>query len=132
VEDWQQVLTDLREARQMSLSMLYEHARVIEWTPDKIQLGFSPDAKSLMEMAAERDKLEAMKAFLKERFGRDVAVKIQLVEGDDSGAQSVIEVERQKADDLRAERESEAREHPVTKMVLDTFGASIKEIKTDV
>lgn len=132
VEQWNRLLTDLREARQMSLSMLYEHAKVIEWTPDRIELGFSPDAKSLMEMAAERDKLDAMKAFLAERFGRDVAVKVRLVEGDDSGAQSVLEVERQRAADVRAERENEAREHPVTKMVLDTFGASIKEIKTDV
>ena len=28
--------------------------------------------------------------------------------------------------------ESEAREHPITKHVLQTFGAQIKEIKTDV
>ena len=31
-----------------------------------------------------------------------------------------------------AAAQSEAREHPVTKLVLETFGASIKEIKTDV
>jgi len=29
-------------------------------------------------------------------------------------------------------REAEAREHPITKHVLQTFGAQIKEIKTDV
>jgi hypothetical protein len=29
-------------------------------------------------------------------------------------------------------REHEAREHPITKHVLQTFGAQIKEIKTDV
>ena len=32
----------------------------------------------------------------------------------------------------RSKREKEAREHPITKHVLQTFGASIKEIKTDV
>ena len=32
----------------------------------------------------------------------------------------------------RSKRETEAREHPITKHVLQTFGASIKEIKTDV
>ena len=32
----------------------------------------------------------------------------------------------------KTKREAEAREHPITKHVLQTFGASIKEIKTDV
>ena len=32
----------------------------------------------------------------------------------------------------RTKREAEAREHPITKHVLQTFGAQIKEIKTDV
>ena len=32
----------------------------------------------------------------------------------------------------RTKRETEAREHPITKHVLQTFGAQIKEIKTDV
>ena len=45
---------------------------------------------------------------------------------------SVVEATRDRALDEKRKRESEAREHPVTKLVLETFGASIKEIKTDV
>ena len=45
---------------------------------------------------------------------------------------SAADVQLERARKERAGRESEAREHPLTKMVMETFGASIKEIKTDV
>jgi len=47
-------------------------------------------------------------------------------------ARSIIESTREKSYAERSKREKEAREHPITKHVLQTFGASIKEIKTDV
>ena len=45
---------------------------------------------------------------------------------------SIIESSREKSYAERTKRETEAREHPITKHVLQTFGAQIKEIKTDV
>jgi len=47
-------------------------------------------------------------------------------------ARSVLEESRERAAEDRRRREHEAREHPATKLVLETFGAQIKEIKTDV
>jgi hypothetical protein len=49
-----------------------------------------------------------------------------------SGVRSVLEVTRERTSAERNKRELEAREHPITKHVLQTFGAQIKEIKTDV
>ena len=45
---------------------------------------------------------------------------------------SVIDESRNKAEDERRRREREAREHPMTRLVVETFGGAIKEIKTDV
>jgi len=48
------------------------------------------------------------------------------------GPRSVLEDTRAKSSAERQKREAEAREHPITKHVLQTFGVQIKEIKTDV
>ncbi|HEY4433908.1 MAG TPA: hypothetical protein VGM99_05855, partial [Candidatus Cybelea sp.] len=47
-------------------------------------------------------------------------------------ARSLVESTRASSTAERSKREAEAREHPITKHVLQTFGAHIKEIKTDV
>jgi hypothetical protein len=47
-------------------------------------------------------------------------------------ARSIVQAEAERRREESATRSREAREHPLTKMVLDTFGASIEEIKTDV
>jgi hypothetical protein len=49
-----------------------------------------------------------------------------------TGARSVLETTREHKSVERSKREAEARAHPITKHVLQTFGAQIKEIKTDV
>jgi hypothetical protein len=86
-------------------------------------------------MAGETDKLDEMKKFLEEHLGRPVALKLKLLDAKESASdavKSVVEATRDRETEERRKRESEAREHPVTKLVLETFGASIKEIKTDV
>ena len=55
-----------------------------------------------------------------------------LGEAEAAAARSIIEAEQARLDSERDRRQTEAREHPLTKTVLDTFGAAIKEIKTDV
>ena len=49
-----------------------------------------------------------------------------------AGPRSIVESTRESKYAERNKREKEAREHPMTKHVLQTFGAAIKEIKTDV
>jgi len=132
---WEQLLSALQQQHKMSLFMLYEHARVMAWTPDAIELGFAAEYHSLGEMAREKDKLDAMRSFLREHQGRAVNIAVRLLDAAESSsapARSVLELDRQRAADERVKRESEAREHPMTKRVLQTFGAQIKEIKTDV
>ncbi|MCB9559452.1 MAG: hypothetical protein H6709_19395 [Kofleriaceae bacterium] len=109
---------------------------MLSWTADAIEVGFPDEFHGLGEMARERDKLEEMKTVLKEHLGHPVELRIKLLSPAESSStttsRSLVEDSRAKAAAERHKRETEAREHPVTKLVLDTFGASIKEIKTDV
>jgi hypothetical protein len=64
-----------------------------------------------------------------------VRVSVRLLDDGESraaGARSILETTQDKSRAEKTKREAEAREHPITKHVLATFGAAIKEIKTDV
>jgi DNA polymerase III subunit gamma/tau len=131
---WDDLLRAL-EAKRAMLAGQYEHARVLSITPDAIEVGFPEEAHLSGELALAPDAMNAMKAFLRDHFGRPVALSIKLLSAAESAqapARSLVEATREKAVEERRKRETEAREHPVTKLVLETFGAQIKEIKTDV
>jgi DNA polymerase III subunit gamma/tau len=120
--------------RKPSLAV-FTHARVISWTAEAIDLGFPTEFHSLGEMAGEKSKLEEARAVLVELYGAAPLLRVKLLDASESSigaSRSVVEADRERAQAERKKREAEAREHPMTKHVLATFGAHIKEIKTDV
>jgi hypothetical protein len=134
---WNVVLSQLEARGKVSLSMLFEHARVLKWTRDELELGFALAQHTVGEMAGEKDKIDELRAVVRALVPDMKAVKLTVrlldaAESDKAGARSVLETSRERSTAERAKRESEAREHPITKHVLQTFGAQIKEIKTDV
>ena len=130
MKTWELVLSKLPG---MNLAMAFEPARVIEWTPDHLVLGFPAQFETNKELAEGKDKLEALRKVLQDELGQSPKITIKLIESTDtSGARSLLEDQREKTTAERTKREAEAREHPITKHVLQTFGAQIKEIKTDV
>jgi len=134
---WNHVLGELEERRKFSLLGPFQHARVMAWTAEQLVLGFPVDVHAMGEMAADGNKLEEFKNLLRE-LGPDMKnlrVIVKLLderESAASGARSVLETSQDRSRAERSKREAEAREHPITKHVLSTFGAQIKEIKTDV
>ena len=134
---WNHVLAQLEERRKFSLLGPFQHARVLAWTAEQLVLGFPVEVHSMGEMAADKDKLEEFKTLLRE-LGPDMKllrVTVKLLDEREtaaSGARSVLETSQDRSRAERSKREAEAREHPITKHVLTTFGAQIKEIKTDV
>jgi DNA polymerase-3 subunit gamma/tau len=113
----------------------YEHARVLAWTKDKLELGFAPRFEMIAEVAEEKDKLDVLRRVLQTHFNCSPKVSVRVLseaEVESMPARSVLETQREKATAERSKRESEAREHPITKHVIQTFGGHIKEIKTDV
>ncbi|MDB4954224.1 MAG: polymerase subunit gamma and tau [Myxococcales bacterium] len=133
---WAQVIDYLEEQRKISLRGYFEFARVLRWTATELELGFAADddSKWAGENASERQNIDDMRAMLRE-LHQDVKVSVRMLDKTESTttqARSIVESTREKSTSERNKRESEAREHPITKHVLQTFGAQIKEIKTDV
>jgi hypothetical protein len=131
---WDDLLYALETKRAM-LAGHYQHARVLVLNADTLEVGFPEEAHMSGELAREPGAQAAMRDFLREQVGRPMNLSVKLLSAAESAqapARSLIESSREKAAEERRKRETEAREHPVTKLVLETFGAQIKEIKTDV
>lgn len=132
---WNEVLGELESLRKFSLLAPFQHARVLRWTDTLLELGFPVDVHSMGEMAKENaDELRAVLRTLGPEL-KAIHVAVRLLDANESsatGARSVLEATREQTSAERTRREAEAREHPITKHVLQTFGAQIKEIKTDV
>jgi DNA polymerase III subunit gamma/tau len=132
---WDDVLGELEALRKPALRSMFELARVMTWTADLLELGFPFDVNAMGEMA--KDKTEELRAILG-TLGpelKNVRVAVRLLDAGESstaGARSVLETTRERSSAERSKREAEARAHPITKHVLQAFGAQIKEIKTDV
>ncbi len=112
----------------------YQHARVLSFSPELVELGFSADY-TLGEMAKGSDQVDVVAGVVRELSGKNTKVTVKMLSTTESAAipaRSTIEETKAKADDERRRREAEAREHPMTRLVLETFGGAIKEIKTDV
>ena len=129
---WEQVLGALEDARELTLVSIYQQAKILSWSATAIEVGFAPGMSG--ELGSEPEKIAAMAAFLDRHLGRQTRFEVRILTdpGAADAARSVLEAAAERRDSERAERQAEAREHPVTKTVLDTFGASIQEIKTDV
>jgi len=136
MQAWAKVIDRLEELRKISLRGYYEFARVLKWNATDIELGFAPDPDSQWagENASEQANINELRAVLAD-LGHKVKVTVRMLDATESKgtqARSIIESTREKSSAERMKREQEAREHPITKHVLQAFGASIKEIKTDV
>jgi len=133
---WESVITALEKERKLSLVRLFQEAKLLACEESRISVAFSKGTID-GELASERDKIDAMKEVLASHFGRPVDFEVKLLTDAElakAGPSAFSLVERSNAARAveRETREHEAREHPMTRLVVDTFGAEIKEIKTDV
>jgi hypothetical protein len=95
-----------------------------------VEVGFPPGEQLGFDIASDPDNVKAMKAFLQDRYGSPVEFRVRALSAEEAErARSLVEIDRERARDERSRREAEARAHPLTRMVLDTFGATIEEIK---
>ncbi|HEY4238420.1 MAG TPA: DNA polymerase III subunit gamma/tau [Kofleriaceae bacterium] len=131
---WTDVLAAIDGAMKMSLQF-FHHARVMKWSAELVELGFPVASHSQGDLAIDaRDDLRTLIRELAPAF-KTVRVEVRNLseaESGQSGQRSVLEATREQKAAERGKREAEARAHPITKHVLQTFGAQIKEIKTDV
>lgn len=136
VGDWEEAIAWLETKRKLSLVRLFQEAKLLECGESQIVVGFGAGTIDA-ELASEKEKLAEMSLALSEHFGRAIEFQVRALSStqlSESGAsaQSLVERSRAEKQVQREALEREARGHPMTKVVLDTFGATIKEIKTDV
>ena len=133
---WDLVLDELNAQRKLSLVGPFEQARVVAWTADLLDLGYPVDLHTTGEMAKDWvDDLRTVLRAMSPQAFKNLKVQVRLLdaaESQASGVRSIVETTRETKTIERGKREAEARAHPTTKYVLQTFGAQIKEIKTDV
>jgi len=133
LRNWDRIVEELMKRRKVVLSGYCERARVLTWSKDELVLGYTTDYHHFGELV--REATADLATIVSEVFGHKLKVSVKMLEGaaaETSAGRSIIEASTQKSHQERAKREAEAREHPITKHVLQTFGAQIKEIKTDV
>ncbi len=131
---WAAVLDALQERRKFTAFGAYEHARVMTWTDNALELGFAPDFE-LADGARSPEQVEQVRQIVRELARRPVTVQVRILSPAEAAAtplRSAVDEHRARTDDERRKREREAREHPMTRLVVETFGGAIKEIKTDV
>jgi DNA polymerase-3 subunit gamma/tau len=136
LQAWAKVIDYLETQRKISLRGYFEFARVLKWTATDLELGFAADddSKWAGENASEQANINELRGLLAD-LGHKVKVSVRMLDAAESKelpVRSIVESSRENKSAERSKREKEAREHPITKHVLQTFGASIKEIKTDV
>jgi len=133
LREWEHVLTKL-EAVNVTLSGAFEPARVVAWTATVLELGFPTQFEANKDLADTKDKRDALAKVIQAEYGMMPRIAITLIDdaAQPASSQSLLEATRERTSAERDKRVAEAREHPITKHVLHTFGAQIKEIKTDV
>jgi DNA polymerase-3 subunit gamma/tau len=110
---------------------IFAAAAVLAWTADRLELGYESQFEANKEAA--EGKVGSLVKAIERDYASSPKVSIKLIDGTTRpAARSALDATREKSTAERGRREHEAREHPITKHVLHTFGAQIKEIKTDV
>lgn len=146
---WERVVSEM----DITLGGIYSHARLVSWTDASLELAFARGAFQF-GLGVDVDNLAKLKALLTQQTGHVFDVKVREIahmpppvssttagaSTSDHGAvqvavpapnASVAELEHERRRAEKERREAEARQHPLTKAAIDTFGATIKEIKVD-
>jgi DNA polymerase-3 subunit gamma/tau len=116
-------LMDAVEGRSRKLAGIYHAARLLSWTERSIQLGAAG------AMAGDPENLKELKKLVAAIVG--APLEITIVAETTPAARSLAELDAERKEAERKVSEQEARAHPLTEKVIETFGASIKEIKFD-
>jgi hypothetical protein len=117
-------LVEVVSQRSLKLAGIYHTARLLSWTDRALELGASGT------MASDPENVKELKRLVAEIAGAPLDIVVK-ADAPVSGARSLHEVEAEKREAERKKHEDEARAHPLTEKVVETFGAQIKEIKFD-
>ena len=124
-------MSALESSKEYGLMTVYQTAKVLSWDEKGVKVGF-PAGGLTSEIALDKEKVSRMRAFLAKHVGDEMGFDVSILSAEqEAQASSIIEDAKKRASEETEARREEAREHPITKKVLRTFGAKIKEIKIE-
>jgi DNA polymerase-3 subunit gamma/tau len=134
LERWQRLLEQVLQQEPVAASA-FAAGRLVSWVDDKVVLGYPPDSFEL-GWARDPHKLEAFEQECSRHAGRKLLVQIRELRAEEEASP---EVQRASAFQQRAEQQAdrarklreEAEGHPITRMFVETFGATIDNISTE-
>jgi DNA polymerase-3 subunit gamma/tau len=134
IEGWQRLLEGVMQ-REPVAAAAFAAGKLVTWSGDTIVLGY-PSGSFELQWAKDPQKLSAFEAVCSQQAQRKLSVEIRELSADEQASPEVMEAsafqerERKKADRQRTLLE-EARGHPVTRKLVETFGAKIDGITTE-
>ena len=108
---------------------------LVSWEQDTVVLGYAQDSFEL-GWARDAKKLEDFAGACSQQAGRRLSVQIREIRPDEQQSPQVMQASafqeqaRKQADRARSLRE-EAQGHPITRALVDGFGATINSITTE-
>jgi hypothetical protein len=131
LREWESLMNALEEANEYGLMTVYQTAKVLSWDASGIKIGF-PAGGLTSEIAVDKEKIARMRVFIAKHVGSKLNFDVAILNAEqEAQAVSIIEDAKLRAGEEHERRLEEAKEHPMTKKVLRTFGAAIKEIKIE-
>ena len=131
---WEFILTELgKNPSRLPFVRIYESAKLLALSEESIEVGYGSDLLDA-EIAVAPDRVEKMKEFLEEHFGRPIGFSVRLLSSSELSpgkVMSALEAAQKRDVADRTAREAEARTHPLTQKVLEMFQVEIQEINTD-
>ena len=131
---WQKLLEGAME-REPVATAAFAAGRLVSWNGATIVLGYPMESFEL-QWARDPQKLRAFEAACSQQARRELKVEIRELSAAEQASPEVMEAsafqERQrKQADRRRTLVDEVRGHPVTRTLVETFGATIDGITTE-
>jgi DNA polymerase-3 subunit gamma/tau len=133
LECWKSLLTDVEQREPVSASAYYG-AQLLSFAPERIELGYPPGSFEL-QRAAQSDRLAGFRAHCAAILGRELQIVVRgLTERDREspvGQEISLLASREQEQRARVDKlRREAETHPITRALVDAFGASIDRVRT--
>jgi hypothetical protein len=131
MERWQELLRRV-EAEEPLAASAFVAGRLLAWSGDVIQLGYAPGSFELSR-AQDAGKRRSFEEAARRLLGRALALRVREIGPDEAATpeaerMSAIEDRARKQDERAQLLREEARGHPLTRLLVQGFGANIESI----
>jgi DNA polymerase-3 subunit gamma/tau len=126
--DWRAILRRIATERP-GLGSIFEHATVLELTPDRATLGFEAHSFAGAQ-AKEPEALETLTREVRAHFGRATHIEILVAErGPTSEIATVASIDAAKRREAADKARAVVKAHPLVVEAMRLFGAELREVR---